>query len=178
MDPAVVRNIDIGSPTGSIDGDDDEHLRARATSSAHTLLREIIAEEVRSEDIELVVPQRPRMRLTFSTQIDAEKFALWQKRSADRHMPSGYNLLALAQRVLASTNTSVIVDGQVVTEDGKPLTVQHPSILADLSVATAAEAIRALFANDGHVITAGNEVLIAAGFSGDALVDENPTPRR
>jgi hypothetical protein len=156
--------VDVDLGPGSTDLDD---------------LREELAESVVREPVVLPVPHRGGWEAVFATRVDHELLAKWRRASKSANHPDGFDELQMAERLLANQNVGLIRNGEELLDQGAPLTFRSPRFLELISEGRPMVAVRKFFDNDGHVISAANEVLRAAGYGEDlASAGSDPTPRR
>jgi hypothetical protein len=161
-----------------VDPDEDLGFSSDARTTQLDAIKEELVEELPDEDAWIDVPRRKRFSLGFKTTLEGELLAKWIKASKDRKSLTGVNELGLALRVLANQNTAIRHDGNLVTEAGIPLTVRHQPFLELMGVGRPFDAVTKLFASDGHVLAAAQEVLAACGYGEDlSSTIEDPTPR-
>lgn len=151
------------------------------------MLRNALTEEVVSEDLYLRIPSRPTVKLIYGTDIDGEKFQLWQRRCTNRKTDA-VDVIKLSSIVLANQLKGVTLehngkDIEVKGSDGEPLSLQHQEfrdmLIRDPSQRNveARLLIRAVYGKDGHLMAAAKEVIEKSGYSdeiGDEW-DEDPT---
>lgn len=168
--------FDLRSP-GSSDPDelpvDGEELPKLSTGLEE--LRAELTAELGAQPVELPVPTRPGYAVRYKTAIDHELLARWQKASEDRSAPDGMDVLGLALRVLGNCCVGIVRRGEELEHEGKPVTFRTRSFVELLGTDRPAEACRAFYAKDGHVISAADEVLRAAGY-GDNLLASGADP--
>jgi hypothetical protein len=157
--------------------DEFEDAAAGADSTPLEELRGELASEVADEPEVIPVPARPGYELRFSTDLPSPRLAKLRKASRDRSMPDGIDELGLALRVLATLNIGIIRQGEDLTAAGEPLTIRSPAMLDLLGQGRPTEAMKVLYAKDGHTLAAARTLLKACGYDEDALEGgADPTP--
>lgn len=174
-----VRSIDATDPDEREVPVDDDPV---ADTRARTALDEVAAElrqPVEDDPLELEVPARDGWSASYSRDLDAHALARWRKASTDRKAVDGIDTLALAQRILANQQVTIVRRGVELDDDGHPMTVRSRAFLDLIDATSPLEAVRKLYGRDGHVMAAANEVLNAAGYADDVSeVADDPTPAR
>ncbi len=145
-------------------------------------LRDMVTQTVRREDIVLPVTTRPGMSIRFDVNIDMERVQHFRKRSEnkrrkDEHDPLKYSCLLIANQAVA-----FLLRGQEVPgRDGEPISFRSREVLAWTGAHDVPGAVRALFSSDGHLLAVSNELMRAAGYTGDVEsgddFEEDPTSR-
>lgn len=174
--------VSFGSPPDdSVEVDPNEDLKDELTSS--TALDELVTElqdEVELEPLPLPVPGRPGWEAVFKRDVDSVLIQKWARQCSARDLGGGVNQYAMALRVLATANLGLRRSDKDVTVDGAPLTFRHKRFLALYDTDQPFTAIGDFYGRDGDVVTAAEEVLRAAGYTGDLseAASEGPTRRR
>lgn len=164
-------------PTDEVDVDREE-IGEETRSVPLDSIKEELAADVETEDLPLPVPRRPGYELTFSTNLDGEKFDLWARKCKDRKALGGIDELKLALFVLANQNTGIRRQGGPVEVEGQPMTVRTQAFLDMTGTGRPFDALRKLYGSDGHVQAAAREVLAECGYGEDlASAAEDPTAR-
>lgn len=151
-------------------------------------LRERVAERDAAEPDEWfkVIPG-VGIRLVCDLNIEADDFQRWLKAAQSRKggrrqgVSSAVDLSPFALSVRALTATCLrleIRDGEswrpMVGTKGDTLGLDSKELLQTFGVMDAGSVLRKLFGRDSRVIDAGQELLAAAGYTGDEDGDENP----
>lgn len=151
-------------------------------------LRDVFAKEVENDPITLEVPNRPGVYIEFDTNITSEQFEMWRKQatvnSRRRGADAEVDNVKFSALVIFNKATIFKVDGQPVyldNEQTKPLNFFEQTEIRKLvqqSLTTNTELVKAVYANDAHVLAAGQQIVMAAGY-GDELEEfkESPTQR-
>lgn len=139
-------------------------------------LREAVKQQVVSEDVTYPVPTRPGMSVRYSTTVDMEHVQLWRRSSNDKTAPDNFSVLKFSMLIIANTAKAFAFEGQEPTGgDGEPITFVSPEVGEWTGHKRALDRVRAIFANDGHVIATAGEIMQAAGY-GDEIMEANPDP--
>jgi len=151
----------------------------RGEGSLLEALRVELTAELDEELDPMEVPERRGFAVVYSKAITAELLKAWQRRAKD-----GKNIdpLRLSAIILASQCRRILHRGVLVTAGSEePVTFRDAAFLELYGVGRAVEAVRAFYLLDGHVLSAADELVKAAGFGAD-LDDadigdlEDPTP--
>ena len=177
---ADVQQFDTG-----ITADEDEAFASSSEPvSRMTLLsslREELSKKLETEPLELVVPNRPKIKMVFSTDVDTYQTQLWRKRSADKTLPEGFDNLKFSCIVIANQCEGIKFDGVLaVDEKGNALTFRDKELLDMMGGASgrATDAVRWLYGADAHIFKAVEEIFTAAGYNDDEDAgdgDDDPT---
>ena len=144
-------------------------------SSLLQRLKNKLQREIRRPDIVLPVPERPGVSVQFSPNITNHQIRRWRKMSGE-DTKKGLDGTLFACHLLGNTCTGIIMDGELVTENGHPVTFASDSILSWLEAdRPIPDGIQAFFGVDPHVDAAGFAVLEAAGYSDDIEPEADPT---
>jgi hypothetical protein len=150
------------------DADDAEVFGGTVTAENTSVLQSLEAElkrVIKSEPIILNIPSRPNMSVRYDTTIEAGVLQMWRKQSQNKSMTDGFDGLKFSCIVLANKAEGVLYDGVEATlDDGRPLNFKEPRFLSMLGAIKAVEAVRKLYAIDGHIFVAADEILRAAGY--------------
>src|SRR5262245_15713838 len=93
------------------------------------LIRAELTADVAAPPVLLDVPGRPGYQVRYSTEIDAERVAGWEKRAKDKTWSSGTNGLRVTCILLASNCLAILRQGVEVRDgDGEPLTFRSPEL--------------------------------------------------
>lgn len=151
--------------------------RVDELTSPLDLLAQMLSGEVSRPPIRLPVPERAGVSIDFDANIDNDQLTAWRKRALYEDPRDGTDPLKLACIVLANKAIGFAINGKPVLKEGQPLTFASQEVWAMVKppAVSAIQAVRRLFGVDGHVITAGGEVLRAAGY-GDAIMQEDADP--
>lgn len=170
--------IDDRIPPAGEDGAIPPQERRQTPSAVPTDLAEDYAAEKPEEDVlaaleaelgggqpvgrppfRVQVPLRPRVELLFDPNITDEQRNAWARKATrkvpDRAVQGGFRQeldpFVMALHALAATNAGLYVNGNLATDQGRPLTVADVSIREWLGAGDlATEAIRRIFGGDAH----------------------------
>lgn len=174
-------------------GDDDVFAEIvagdRPTPTVLAGLREELARKVAKEPVTLVIPDRPKIRVRYSTDIDASAVQGWRRKARNKAMEDGIDALKFAVIVIANLMTGLQYDDgdgrwlDVTDDDGDPLTFR-----GDLTTwlipnpgpgqtRTITDGVRHLYGSDAAIFKTVEAIFSAAGYSADEdeAVDEDPT---
>lgn len=149
---------------------DDETfaVEPQTDNSNFAALEKELKRVIRNDLITLSVPSRPGMSLVFDPNIEANRLQAWRKACRDKSMPDNFDSAKFSYVILANQCKNVIWQGETITdEDGKDLNFRNPNFLRMLGAMQATAAVKMLYANDGHVFIATDEVLRAAGYDSE-----------
>jgi hypothetical protein len=136
-------------------------------------LEAALGESVEDKNFTLTVPQRPKVQLVFSTELEYDLYMMWMKRATDKKTKE-VDFMKLALPCIAKQNTGVLMDGKRARFNGEDLTITHPRIHAHLKVpaGSTGAAIRKMYAKDGEVIQAMRTIIEKCGYTVDGDVQE------
>lgn len=157
----VVSPTDVTEPAGSV----------------LDLLRADLQREVEDDLVTLPVPGRPAYMVRYSAKVPYDRFSAWLKRSEDKSVIGGINLLRFGGIVLANCCRGILRDGEEITAADGPLTFTSKALWEILGVSDAVGAVNAFYGNDAHVIASGTEVIATAGYGDQINADSDPTSR-
>lgn len=146
--------------------------------SEPTLLAQLTAavkKKVERNQILLLIPERPNVKLIISPNITQNQIRNWRKSSGE-DSKSGMDALRFACLVVGSTTVGMIFnDEEVKDEDNNELTFASDLIL-EMTETTRPQpdCVRAFFGVDPHIESAAVAILEASGYS-DAVDTENFT---
>ncbi len=146
-----------------------------------TLLQKLtstIATKVSRKDVFINVPERPRVTLRISPNVNQAQVRKWRK-EAGEETKNGMDATKFASLVIGNTCTGVIFgDEDVRDDDGFAITFGHDQMLAMTNTTRPIpDAVRAFFGLDPHVEAAALAILDAAGFGDTIEPNEDPTMR-
>lgn len=142
-----------------------------------TLLAQLTAavkKKVERNQILLLVPERPNIKLIISPNITQNQIRSWRK-SAGEDSKNGMDALRFACMVVGSTTVGMMFDDEEVKDqDGNELTFASDLIM-EMTETTRPQpdCVRAFFGVDPHVESAAVAILEAAGYS-DTVDTEDP----
>jgi hypothetical protein len=138
-------------------------------------LKSKLKQEIRRSDVLLPVPERPGVSVRFSPNVTNHQVRRWRKMAGDE-TKKGLDGTLFACHLLGNTCTGILIDGELVTEEGHAVTFASDTILSWLGVdRPIPDGIRAFYGVDPHVDAAGFAILEAAGFSDDIEPEGDPT---
>ena len=151
-------------------------------------LKEAFAKEVESEPITLEVKNRPGIYIEFNTNITSEEFDMWRKQATvgnrRRNQDAEVDSTKFSALVIFHKAIVFKVDGEDVYLDEaqtKPLNFYEQSEIRNLinrNITTNTELVRAVYGNDAHVLSTGQQIIEAAGYGEEmAEFSESPTKR-
>lgn len=126
----------------------------------------------------LRIPRRPGYTLRCGTDLDYEHFTVLKMSARDPSMPLGVNEIALSASVVATLCRAIQLDGEDITENGQPMTLDSPVLhrLLRLGPGTReVDVVRALYAKDGHLAAAANRLITLCGYGATASAEVVPT---
>lgn len=156
------------------------------TETPYDRLKRILAEKVHNPSITLQVPMREGLSIRYSPNIEAEDFELWRRNSvagnrrARRSEDGEVDQHRFMASVVYNTAEIFLVDGEDVYLNNNvdtPLNFKEQASLRQIfgiTASTATELVRKVFANDAHVLSAGAQILEAAGFGDELAEDASP----
>lgn len=172
----------------------DPRLPAPTGFDTLSLLKETVAERVEIEPVTLTVPGG-RIRLTCHSDIPEKDLRKWQRASLPQSMRKGkeaanataldQNQLVIAVAVLVNTSLRIDVLGRdnqtwhVVEHDDEPLTLRDAAVLSAFNAIDTTSALITVFGRESDIIRASQEVLAAAGWTGEngAAADDEDDPQ-
>lgn len=145
-----------------------------------TILEALTAElqrDVIRPDITLLVPTREKISVRFSPNITHDQLSKWQKQ-AGGNSRKGVDTNKFGRLLLAHTNSGLIFDGVLVTDDGDPMTFRTERFVTMNGGGQVIEAISKFYSSDAAIDSAAAAVLEAAGYQDEAEEsDDFPTNR-
>lgn len=160
--------------------EDDLYPDAEAATGTTALddLKRILAADASNAPITLPIPNRPGMGIRYDTNIDAVRAEHWQRRSIDVKTKR-MDMVRFGTFVIAATGQCVIIDGKDAQKDGENIRPASVTIRESLGLpdgSTPYAIIRALFGSDGHIISASDRIMSAAGYGSEIETEEeDPT---
>lgn len=144
-----------------------------------TLLEELIeeiAKKVEKPEIEIALPARPSVSLSFSPNITQYELRQWRRKSTEKKSGE-LDSLKFACQIVGHTCTGIYIHGeQVFDEDGNAITFGSPAVMKMTNTAVPIpDAIQAFFGIDPHIESAALAILEAAGYGEELTQEENPT---
>jgi hypothetical protein len=131
-------------------------------------LRNELKREIRNEPINLIVPNRPDMTITFDTNVEAGTLNMWRKQCQNKSMTDNFDGLKFACIVVANQAKEIRFKKElIVDESGDLLNFRNPKFLDMLDVLKASEGVRKFYGVDGHVFMAADEILRASGYDSE-----------
>lgn len=150
-------------------------------------LQDAFNQETRTEPITLEVPRRPGVWIEFDTNITSEQFEMWRKQatvgSRRRGQDADVDNVKFAALVIFNKATIFKIDGQDVYLDNaetKPLNFFEQTEIRNLTgvnTTTNTELVKSVYLNDANVMSAGSQIIEAAGY-GDELAEFKDSPTR
>lgn len=153
-------------------------------------LKETFQREVENDPVTLEIPKRPGIYIEFDTNITSEQVEMWRKQATvgNRRSRRGggeqeIDSVKFAALVVFHKANVFVVDGEEVLlpPGNKPLNFFEQTALKTIlntNAVTDTELVRAVYANDAHVMAAGSQVVEEAGYGEElAEMNENPTKR-
>lgn len=140
-------------------------------------LKEVISKKVSRPEILIDVPERPGVKLRVSPNISQNQLRAWQ-RSCGSESKNGLDGVKFACTVIGQTTRGIILNGEEVFENGKPLGFASPSVLSMTNAARAIpDCVQAFFGLDPHLESAALAIIDAAGY-GDTIEAEKENPTK
>lgn len=138
-------------------------------------LKEEIAREVTRPDIEISVPERKGVSVTFSPNISNDQLKAWRRNSTNRKTDE-LDSIKFSCYVVGQTVTGIYFNNTLVLDDdGNAITFASPVIMEMTNTdRPLPDAIRAFYAVDPHLESVALKVLDYAGY-GDDIDAEDPT---
>ena len=138
-------------------------------------LRAQIEKDVRRPDIEIAVPERPGVTVTFSPNIESDLLKQWRKKYTNRKTDE-LNGFLLSCHIIGATVTGILINGVLAEDDdGIALTFASSEILEMTNTDDAIpDCIQEFYSNDAHIEIIASTILDQAGWTEDIDV-EDPT---
>lgn len=134
-----------------------------------SLLADLTAAQDKFETCEFEVPGKPSLTIRYATDVPYEMLSGWQRAAASSEAP----MLRSAMSLLAWACRGILADGEMITDNGQPVTFLTPAVQTRLGVTTAPDAVRAFYGKDGSVLGTYIALLKAAGYD----TEVSPTKR-
>lgn len=140
-------------------------------------LKDVISKKVSRPEILIDVPERPGVKLRISPNISQNQLRAWQ-RNCGSESKTGLDGVKFACTVIGQTTRGIILNGNEVLENGKPLGFASPSVL-EMTGATRAipDCVQSFFGLDPHLESAALAIIDAAGY-GDTIEAEKENPTK
>lgn len=156
--------------------------------SALDRLQGALAEETRTENYHHRIPKRKILRIILDPNIDGDKFQRWQRNAMDKRVRgdgTGNNIDAM--RLAATVIGNQMIGLEVATRDGgweeaydeqgDPLNFRSPKLKQMLApegnTISAAELVKKLFGNDGHMLDCSRILVEKAGYGDQDQGDDD-----
>lgn len=154
--------------------DDDSTDEKRPVEEEYTTvfddLRTELETPVEVQPLFLQVPNRPSIEVIYEPAIEFDLLRAWIKKSSTGRKKE-FDPLLFAFQILSFTCRGIRIRGKEATEDGEPMTFASRTLQEMLGTTNPRAAIRNLYGGEGHIISASQYVLEAAGY-GDVDMDE------
>lgn len=177
--------VETGYEDGIVDTPEqiEEARSAKENVSLFDQLAASLSQDAAPKPITVPIPGRPNLSLRMSCEVDSERLAQWTRRATEkRGAERGVNQLRLSCMILVNQCTGLVMNGQVVTnEHDETVRLNSPQLAEMLGLPEHADRVavlQKLFGSDGHIFTASQKVLDAAGYGDDIDTsggEENPT---
>jgi hypothetical protein len=136
-------------------------------------LKAALAKPLADQTIVLPVPLRDGWTIRYSTNIPMPTVERWRKKAAPKK--GDPDMLLFGKLCLAAQCVEIIQDGNVWRDEaGQPLTFQSRELGEAFDVETDLDAVQALYASDGHIVSTTDALTKASGY-GDELEPVDPT---
>jgi len=138
-------------------------------------LREVISQEVTRPDIEIAVPERPGVTVTFSPNISNDQLKAWRRSSTNKRTDE-MDSIKFSCYVIGQTVTGIYIHGKLaMDDDGNVITFASPEMLEMTGKdRPLPDAIQAFYGVDPHLEAVALKVLDYAGY-GDDVEMGDPT---
>lgn len=156
---------------------EDEPTSSASGESILDQLKEVISKKVSRPEILIDVPERPGVKLRVSPNITQNQLRAWQ-RSCGADSKNGLDGVKFACTVIGQTTRGILLNGEEVFEDGRPLGFASPSVLAMTQASRAIpDCVQGFFGLDPHLESAALAIIDAAGY-GDTIEAEKENPTK
>lgn len=160
---------------GSTDTAIEELSLVDNSTSIYDALRADLTTDIAIDPIPLIVPLRPTIEILYKPEIEWDLFESWMKRAA-KNPKKTVNPVNLALSVLSFTCVGIRRGGKnVVDDEGDNATFASEDIQKMLKANSVQQAIRAMYGQEGHIISTSARVLEEAGY-GDVDIESGENP--
>lgn len=183
-------NLDL-TAEGPIAPESDDTATLPPAPSILEAFREAIAGKVERPSIIRAVPDRPAIKLQFSTKLQSPEFIGILRRAEEIVKPKGFTIpvgIVAACLGLVHQSEGILLNGDALSDDGRQLTLRDKAVYKDLLEGSEPhariDAVRKLYGgaeylSDYAISRQWGEIVTAAGItgeSGEAAEDsEDPT---
>lgn len=153
--------------SNAIEGDSFDDLPVERDNLKDTL-RGMLSKKVDKPPFACPVPAREGVSVVFNANISSQQLNTWRRKSRNKSYGGGVDTIRFAALVLASQNIAIKFNGEVAKNDeGENLTLRDSEIQDMLGALSNLQAVGELFGYEGHMITASQGLLEAAGWGDD-----------